>query len=199
MKGVMFVEKGQTAFIDEPKPQCRSDTMLVQTLYSGLSNGTERSFLVGGNYGAGLAWPKRLAYQHVSKVITCGSDIIRFQVGDIVFSSTFPGHVEFHLLRESDLVIKLASDFDLVSATMLGVASVSFHDVQRARVNVRDRVLVLGDGLIGIFAAQAARAMGAHVVLAGHHDDRLLVARNVGIDAVINNSTNSGEMSVAAY
>jgi 2-desacetyl-2-hydroxyethyl bacteriochlorophyllide A dehydrogenase len=193
----MFVAKGKAALVDEPDPKCRPDTILVQTVYSGLSNGTERSFLVGGNYGAGVPWPKRLAYQHVSRVITCGSKITRFRVGDIVFSSTFPGHVEYHLLRESDLVIKLPDDFDLISAAMLGLASVSFHDTQRARVNNRDRVLVLGDGLIGIFAAQAARAMGAQVVLAGHHDDRLQIARQVGIDYVINNTSKAGELAVS--
>lgn len=63
MKGIMFVSQGQAQLIDEPVPTCTSDTMLVRTIYSGLSNGTERSFLMGGPYSA--PWPTRIAYQHV--------------------------------------------------------------------------------------------------------------------------------------
>jgi 2-desacetyl-2-hydroxyethyl bacteriochlorophyllide A dehydrogenase len=153
-------------------------------------------FLVGGNYGHDLPWPKRLAYQHVSEVIECGEAITQFKPGDIIFSSTFPGHVEFHLLRESDLVIRLPEGFDLISAAQLGVASVSYHDAVRAGVNTDDNVLVVGDGLIGQFAAQAARVMGAHVTVAGHHGERLRIARELGADMVINNSDEAGKVAV---
>ena len=58
MKGVMFTAQGVTEIIDEPEPECGEDEVLLQTLYSGVSNGTERSFLTGGAYG-GQKWPKR--------------------------------------------------------------------------------------------------------------------------------------------
>ena len=119
MKGVMFVEKGKAAIIAEDMPVCKPDTMLCKVLYSGVSNGTERSFLMDGNYGAGWPFPKRIAYQHVSEVIEVGSQIACFQVGDVVFSATYPGHVEYHLLKESDLVIKLPQGFDLEQVVRL--------------------------------------------------------------------------------
>jgi hypothetical protein len=81
MKGVMFVEKGQAAIIEEEMPVCRPDTMLLWMLYSGMSLGTERMFPVGGNYGGNMPWPKRLAYQLVSEIVECGPEIARFQVG----------------------------------------------------------------------------------------------------------------------
>ena len=59
MKGVMFVEKGKAAIIEEDMPVCEPDTMLCKVLYSGVSNGTERSFLMDGSYGAGRPFPKR--------------------------------------------------------------------------------------------------------------------------------------------
>jgi 2-desacetyl-2-hydroxyethyl bacteriochlorophyllide A dehydrogenase len=190
MKGVMFVERGRAEVIEEPKPVCAPDTMLLKTLLSGISNGTERSFLVGGNYGG--YWPSRIAYQLVSEVIECGAEITRFQVGDVVYTGTFPGHVEYHLARESDLIVKLPEGLDPLEAAMLGVASVSFHDARRAQVRVVDNVLVLGAGLIGQFAAQAARVMGARVTVAGHHEDRLQLARELGADEVFLNDTPEG-------
>jgi threonine dehydrogenase-like Zn-dependent dehydrogenase len=149
-------------------------------------------FLVGGNYGSGTPWPKRLAYQLVSEVVECGAEVTRFEVGDVVFTGTFPGHVEYHLAREKDLIVKLPEGFDLVAAAMLGVASVSFHDARRARVHEGDNALVIGAGPIGQFAAQAARVMGARVTVMGHHDDRLCMAANLGADAVANSLTGEG-------
>ncbi len=105
------------------------EVILLRTprvLYSGVSGGTERSFLLGGSYGAERSWPKRVAYQHVSEVAEVGAKIARFKAGDIVFSSTFPGHVEYHVVRESDLIVKLPEGSDPVEAALLGVASVAF-------------------------------------------------------------------------
>ncbi len=186
MQGITFVEKGKAAFVEEPDPVCKPDTVLLKTLYSGLSNGTERSFLMSLHYGWQAPYPKRIGYQHVSEVVECGDEITAFEVGDVVFTATFPGHVPLHLAKESDLIVKLPEGFDLVAAAQLGVASVSWHDAMRGDVRPTDTVLVVGDGLIGQFAAQAARCLGARTVVAGHHDDRLKLAAECGADETVN-------------
>lgn len=187
MKGIWFTAKGKAEFLDEPEPKCSDDTVLLKALYSGLSNGTERNKLMGGNYSKG-SWPDRIAYQHVSEVIECGKNISRFQVGDIVFTATYPGHVPYHLARESDLIIKLPEDIDLPSATLMGVASVSMHDARLADVRVNDRVLVMGAGLIGLFALQACLAMGAEVTVVDRNRDRLDLAKALGVDFMFDNT-----------
>jgi len=187
MKGIWFTAKGKTEFLEEPEPKCVADTVLLKTLYSGLSNGTERNKLMGGNYSKG-SWPDRIAYQHVSEVMECGENISRFQVGDIVFTATYPGHVPYHLARESDLIIKLPEGMDLPSATLMGVASVSMHDARLADVKVNDRVLVMGAGLIGLFALQASLAMGAEVTIVDRNPDRLELAQKLGADHVFDNT-----------
>jgi len=187
MKGIWFVEKGKAAFVDEARPICRPDTVFLKTLYSGLSNGTERNKLMGGNYNKG-GWPDRIAYQHVSEVIECGEQISRFHVGDVVYTGTYPGHVPYHVAREDDLIIKLSNTIDLPAATLLGVASVSMHDARIANVRVEDRVLVIGGGLIGLFAMQVALAMGAEVALVDRNADRLELAKKLGADFTFDNT-----------
>jgi threonine dehydrogenase-like Zn-dependent dehydrogenase len=89
--------------------------------------------------------------------------------------------------------VKLPDGFDLLAASLLGVASVAYHDARRAKVRSGDKVLVIGAGLIGQFAAQAARLMGADwVAVAGHHDDRLAAAAARGADRVFNSATSAG-------
>jgi threonine dehydrogenase-like Zn-dependent dehydrogenase len=197
MKGVMFTAKGRAELLDEPMPVCKDDTLLLRTIYSGLSNGTERSFLMGGPYSA--PWPTRLAYQHVSEVVEVGRQITKFAPGDVVFTSTFPGHVEYHLVRERDLIIKLPRGFDLQAAALMGVAAVSFHDATRARVSAADNVLVVGAGLIGLFALQAARQMGACVTVAGHGADRLELARMLGAREAADTASTEGAAAIAAH
>ena len=43
MKSIVFVAKNETQFVNEPKPVCEKDTILLKTLYSGMTNGTERN------------------------------------------------------------------------------------------------------------------------------------------------------------
>jgi 2-desacetyl-2-hydroxyethyl bacteriochlorophyllide A dehydrogenase len=196
MKGIMFTARGRAELIEEPMPVCREDALLLRTIYSGLSNGTERSFLMGGPYGA--PWPCRLAYQHVSEVVEAGRAITRFAPGDLVFTANYPGHVEYHLAKESDLIVRLPRGFDLQAAALLGVASVAFHDARRARVRTGDAALVFGAGLIGQFAAQAARRMGARVTIADLRDDRLALARELGAEVAVNTAAEEGRAALRA-
>jgi len=191
MKGIMFTAKGRTEIIEEDMPVCTDDTILCKTLYSGLSNGTERSFLIGGSYGRG-EWPQRIAYQHVSEVVECGSNVSKFAVGDIVFTGHCHGHVQYYTVRHTDLIVKLDPGLDLQAAALLGVASVSFHDARRGRVSPEDNVVVFGAGLIGQFAAQAARVRGAKVTIADVLADRLELAARCGADATVNVGTEAG-------
>lgn len=70
-------------------------------------------------------------------------------------------------------------------AALLGVASVAMRDVRLCGVTVGDRVLVVGAGLIGQFAAQAVRALGGHVTLASRSTTRLNLAAACGADKVV--------------
>ena len=104
MKGVMFTQQGVTQIIDEDMPTIGDDQMLLRTRFSGISNGTERSFLMGGPYG-GKKWPNRIGYLTVSEVIETGAQITDHAVGDIVYTGTYPGHVALHTARQSDMAI----------------------------------------------------------------------------------------------
>ncbi len=190
MKGVIFPGKGLAVLQEEPPPTCAPDTVLLKTLYSGLTNGTERNVLLGGNYGG--TFPARCGYQLVSRVVEVGEQITQFQEGDVVFTGTFSGHVEFHTAQETDLILKLPPGLDSQEAALLGVASVPLHDLRRASTGVEDNVLVMGAGLVGQFAAQVARILGARVTVADLDDHRLSLARFFGADQIANTAGESG-------
>ena len=184
MPGIMFVEKGRAALQEEPAPVCGAGEVLCETLYSGLTNGTERNVLMGGNYGG--SWPSRCGYQNVGRVIEAGAGVTDYAAGDLIFSGDFRNHVRWFAqdaVSPGRLVVKVPAGVDPKHAALFGVASVALHDVRRAGTKIGDRVLVVGAGPIGQFTAQVARIAGAVVTVADLDEGRLAVARQCGAHA----------------
>jgi len=190
MRGLWFTAPGRAEFLEETLPTYGKRQCLLRTLFSGLSNGTERNKLMGLNYHSGQ-WPDRIGYQHVSEVLECGEGFTRFRPGDVVFSGGFAGHVPFHVIEEATPAVVLPEGIDRVAAALLGVAAVAMHDVRLAAVKTGERVLVIGAGLIGLFAVQAAQACGAQVTVVDRHQNRLDLALSLGAANAIENRGNT--------
>jgi 2-desacetyl-2-hydroxyethyl bacteriochlorophyllide A dehydrogenase len=176
-------EKVLTADWAEPDPP-EGDQFKTQTLFSGVTNGTERNNLLRGNYSmSDEALPYSYGYQNVGRVIEVGPDCDNIQVGDVVYTST--DHHEFILDAENSLLIKLPDNVDPRHAALFGAASVAMHDVRRAETKLGDRVLVVGAGPIGQFTAQSARAAGAQVTVVDLDSRRLALAAQCGAHQTI--------------
>ena len=61
----------------------------------------------------------------------------------------------------------------------------AFEILEQIPVAPKDRILVLGDGKLGILCALTLRLTGAQVTLAGKHAAKLSVARNQGVPVVL--------------
>ena len=61
----------------------------------------------------------------------------------------------------------------------------AFEILEQIRVQSQDKVLVLGDGKLGILCALVLRLTGADITLAGKHEGKLNVAANQGISTVL--------------
>ena len=132
MRGIIFAEKGKAVFQEEPTPGCDSGKILCESIFTGLTNGTERNVLMGGNYGG--AWPSRCGYQNVGRVLAVDMGVKGFQPGDIVFSGDFCQHTQYFTApaQGETLLVKLPGEVDPKHAALFGIASVAMHDVRRA-------------------------------------------------------------------
>lgn len=185
MKGLMNTSFGVVECVEMEKPVCGDNDMLVKNIYSGVSNGTEMNVLKGGNYNEGFPCLS-LNYQPVAEIVEVGKNITKFKVGDVIYSGTFPGYVEYHIVKEDDLVVKLEADFDLKAASYLGLGGVAHHDVMLSGLTPYSNVLVMGAGMLGQIIAQIAKARGARVTLVDINDERLAYAKEYGLDHVVN-------------
>lgn len=162
------------------------DQILTRTLYSGVTNGTERNDLLGGNYATpDDKLPAPWGYQNVGEVVEVGPDVTLFKVGDVIFSSA--NHTEYALIPQVWLQVKLPDNVDRREAALFGMTSVAMRTCRHADIKLGERVLVVGAGIIGQTAAQIAHCMGARVTICDVDDKRLALARSIGaVEAAVN-------------
>ncbi len=165
---------------DPPPPH--TNQVKIKTLYSGITNGTERNQLHKGNYAPGdRLLPMPTGYQTVGRVIETGSDAQSLQVDDLIFvGKSTGGHLEYIVVAEDDLLIKLPDEVDLREAAIYGMAAVALNTIRNADPKMGENVLIVGAGCVGQVAAQFAALQGARVTICDINDRRLEIARRIG-------------------
>lgn len=180
-----------------PPPAPGPDEVLVETMYSGLTNGTERNDLIGGNYATpDENLPAGMGYQNVGKVVELGADVSGLAVGDVVYSGTWlaSDHAEKVTVPAQNFerfaaLVKLPDTVEPQHAALFGIAAVGVRACRTAGISEGDAVLMVGLGLLGQIAAQVAKSMGATVTVCDINPDRLELARSIGAaDHVVDTS-----------
>ena len=204
----VFTEPNRVEIQEIPLPALGPEDALVRVEYSSLSTGTERWCLMGVLCEPGeplmTFFPHIPGYQAAGIVEEVGEKVTSVAPGDRVFSSgtrvadSWPGscwggHSRLHLVAQSSLH-KLPDSVSTHEASSLVLAQVGYNGATRPWLHEGETVLVIGDGLVGQYAAQVFRHRGAHVILSGHHPFRLDIARRYGADEVVN----SREVDLAA-
>ena len=181
IQGLPAKQRQKVLIHDAPEPEGPTgNEVKTETIYSGITNGTERNQLIGGNYA-----PKDEqlptsggGYQNVGRVIEVGPDVSGLQVGDVLYMSA--AHSEYIVIAEDDLLIKLPDSIDRTEAALFGMTSVAMRTCRNTELKMGERVLIVGAGIIGQVAAQIAAVMGARPTLCDINPNRLELAREIG-------------------
>ena len=207
-EAVVFTANSKVAVQKVPLPPLREGEVLVENEYSAISTGTERWCLTGQLHEPGAAptpFPFIPGYQAAGVVREVGKSVKGFAPGDRVFSvngrlgegapgSCWNGHIHHHVATPATL-LKLPDAVSTRDASGLLLAQVGYNGATQPPVSKGDVAVVIGDGLVGQWAAQVFRHRGAHVVLSGHHDERLKLAARWSADEIIN----SGREDLTAF
>ena len=184
---------------DWPEPEGPTgNEVKTETIYSGITNGMERNQLIGGNYA-----PKDeqlptggSGYQNVGRVIEVGPDVSELQIGDVLYMSAV--HAEYVVMPEDGLLIKLPDSIDRKEAALFGMTSVAMRTCRNAELQMGERVLIVGAGIIGQVAAQIATSMGARTTLCDINVNRLEIAEQIGAaETVLNVAGDGWEKGIA--
>ena len=111
--GLEFSAKGKLGFRELGNPPEPGTTdLLLETQYTGITNGTERHALLTEHGFGGGQFPSQHGYQHVARVAAIGEKVTRFKTGDTVYYGDYVGHNGWNLVDESALLIKLPENIE---------------------------------------------------------------------------------------
>lgn len=201
-------------------PDPAEDQVAVRTVYSGVSQGTERWVLTGryGHYDSDVSayYPCSPGYQAAGVVDLVGPSVTDLTPGDRVFlpgtrfldpGHKYPGpcmasHSGYLVAPRTD-VTRVEPEVDLAAASLYHMAGVARHGVRLTKVQPGETVVVIGLGMIGQMSAQAARRFGGRVIAtdlidlrieaaAKHSADRVVDAKSESLEAVVREEAPDG-------
>jgi threonine dehydrogenase-like Zn-dependent dehydrogenase len=186
----------------------RADEVRIQTLYSGVSAGTELSQYRGTSPFMNRRWDetsrlfvasaepswgypvRNLGYEEVGEIIEVGGAVSEVRVGQRVFGTW--GHRTHHVAR-SDYARErlLPDDADPRIGIFSHIGAVALNGVHDAAIRMGDLVVVFGLGVPGQIVAQAARASGATVIGVDPVPERRELAIKLGAARVLDPTAGS--------
>ena len=158
--------------------------------------------------------PHLLGHEGVGEVVSVGALVKSVRVGDTVILHWMPGAgiqsepamyswrgralnagwvttlSEFTIVSENR-VTQFESSMDPRYAPLLGCAATTAAGVvgRDAAIRLGESVVVIGTGGVGLLVVEAARASGAHPIVAiDKVEDRLIAARKFGASVTLNSS-----------
>ena len=105
---------------------------------------------------------------------------------EVGITGRFPGAFAEYVRMPAAQTVRLPDTVSLREAAMTEPAGVTVHGLEHLRIRPGEKVVVMGDGTIGLLAAQVAMASGATpVVLVGDVEERMDIARRVGVQHIV--------------
>lgn len=199
-RAVVVVEPNRvelrTVTVPDPEPH----EVLARTLVSGISVGTERHYITGAYDRMGERivqfYPFVTGYQRCAVVERVGSAVEGLREGDRVLMGRSrlveadldakgrAGHVGYGVL-DATQVYRLPPEADAEEAALWVMAGVGLHGARMTSLKAGENVALIGLGMIGQMAAQAARRRGAQVMAYDRTPRRVTLAAEHSADVAM--------------
>lgn len=170
--------------------------VLLQTLFSGISAGTEMNVYRGSaplwhtkrNPESGLfepnenpdwIYPLAYGYAAVSKVAALGTGVSELKVGELVYSYT--PHSSGTVVSAAS-VVKLPKLIDPRVGVLNANLNTAYNGILDARPNLGDVVVVSGLGVIGLIQVQLLAKLGCRIIGVDEVTERRTLAERFGAE-----------------
>jgi len=206
--------------VDRPEPG-HGDVLIKVKVAT--TCGTDVKSIVRGRPGD--TFPRLLGHGEVSGVVEeVGEGVTRFQVGQrVVAHNSAPcftcrmclkglyslcedffyvrGAYQDYLLIPSKIVevnmFEIPDNITFEEAAQLEPFSCAVYGAAASNIKLGDNVAIIGDGAQGLYFVKLAKLYGAgKVIVCGHHDFRLNIAKKFGADELINEHKENAEEKV---
>jgi predicted dehydrogenase/threonine dehydrogenase-like Zn-dependent dehydrogenase len=210
---IQDLKNGNTILEEIPAPIVKPGYVLIQTTRSLVSLGTERMLVEFGKSNLfqkamqqpdkvkevlnkvktdglkptinavfnKLGQPLPLGYCNVGKVIGVGKGVDDIAIGDRVASNG--PHAEYVCIAKN-LVVRIPENVTDEAAAFTVIGSIGLQGIRLANPTFGETFVVIGLGLIGLMTAQLLKANGCKVIGFDFDSAKIVLARQLGIDAV---------------
>ena len=192
-RAVWFSAPGAVELRQESLGRPGAGEILVQAISSGISHGTEMLVYRGQiprgtaldlpTLAGSFAFPIKYGYASVGTVVEVGADVSTLAMGDNVFC--LHPHQTAYVLS-ADLAWRLPAALAPERAVFAANVETALNALLDAPVRLGERVVVLGQGTVGLLIGLLARRNGAgRVVVVDPIPLRRLLATELGADAAL--------------
>lgn len=198
---VRFTSPRHAEVVDLEDALVRSDEVCLDTLYSGISAGTELTAYRGSNPYLNSEWDatRRLfvpgdathaypldgwGYEEVGVVREVGADVDETLVGQLVWGAW--GH-RSSVVRKAEWVLPrvLPKESQPLAGVFAKIGAIALNAILDADIHVGETVAVFGAGVPGQIVAQLARLNGARVIVVDLDERRRDLALELGASQVL--------------
>ena len=140
--------------------------------------------------------PLPLGYSSAGTIVALGDGMQGFRVGDRVACAGggYAVHAEYVLVPRN-LLTPLPDAIEFKAGAFATVGAIALHGFRLGEAGVRDRVAVIGLGLLGLLAASIARAAGCAVLGIDVDPERVARANTLGFRAVLRQEAEENGLS----
>ena len=133
-----------------------------------------------------ISAPIPLGYSCAGEVLEVGEEAIDFHVGDRVACAGlgFANHAEVDYVPRN-LAVKLPDGLSCDEACFVTVGAIAMQGVRLAEIELAEKVVVMGLGLVGQITAQLARCAGATVIATDLDQSKVALAATLGAHRAI--------------
>ncbi len=183
---VVFEDIGKAALTTFDVQQPRAGEVLIENEFTVVSAGTERANLVNmPNTGPSNAsdfrtvaapnasekFPYYPGYCGIGKVLAIGEGVDNVKVGTRVLAA-WSGHRSHVIQLAATLTVVEDASINSLDAAFIVIAAFGLQGVRKLRLEIGESAMVIGLGLLGIFAVQAAALSGAVPVIVSDFDKK---------------------------
>lgn len=171
----------------------REDEVMIRTVYSLISPGTELALYTGTHVGlhdpnnSFAKYPFYPGYALVGEIAAIGSGVRQLAPGDLVYAAG--KHASFNIMSVRNQaiwpIIRVNHATALENIPFARLAAIAMTAILQSEIRVGDTAVVLGMGIIGNMAAQLFSLMGAEVAAVDVVKERLQFAAQTGIQHTI--------------
>ena len=163
-KQIVFTKPFVTEYLDMEVPEVKDNEVMVETMFTTVSCGTERANLmdmpnVPGNF------PKSSGYNACGIIIKKGKDVKSVEIGDRVVAY-WTCHQKYNVVPEKQ-VVKIEDDtIGFQTGAMSFIASFPMAAIRKTRLEMGESAMVMGLGILGMIAVKLLRVAGAAPIVA---------------------------------